>query len=138
MCAGGILDTFKATDCAELTEVWPRYSGCDDRYTGICERLQNTKTVRKICGYSEMKNFKRWNTDRDRLPAPTTGMVSIAEAIDRWGDVVDIAGYGPADEYVPGYYYTDESITATCHNYEAERILLNEWERDGLIRRIDQ
>lgn len=138
VCAGGILDLLAPTDCTNFVEVWPRYSGSDEEYDGVCARLMNPKNIKKICGYSIMNNFERWNVDRHRLPVPTTGMVSIAEALDRWGAPVDVAGYGPADKYVPGYYYPSSPVTATSHDYDAERILINEWEQDGLIRRIDQ
>lgn len=103
--------------------------------------MLNPKKITIFCGYSQTKNFTRWNVDRHKLPVPTTGIVAIAEALDRWGKVVDIAVYGSAELYRPGYYYEDEVIdcdAVSSHKYEAERLLLNEWAKDGLIRRVDQ
>ncbi len=99
------------------------------------------RRLRIICGYSQTKYFTRWNVDRHKLPVPATGIVAIAEALDRWSKVVDITVYRPAEVYRPGYYYEDKVIdcdAVSSHKYEAERLLLNEWAKDGLIRRVDQ
>lgn len=141
VCIGGaidILDESGPRDCSAYTEVWPRYSGDESLYEETCKRLQNVKNTQKICGHFILKNFDRYNTDRQRVECLTTGVVTIANAVDRWGPPVHVAGFGSADKFVSGYYYDKDQAFKKYHDYEAERLLLNEWEEGGYIRRIDQ
>ncbi|QDV53282.1 glycosyltransferase family 29 protein [Gimesia fumaroli] len=141
VCIQAVVDHFENAgprDCSSLVEVWPRHCGDDSLYATVCSHLQNAKTVFQIGGCRALEKFERFREDRRRTTCMTTGVHTIANAIDRWGGPIHIAGFGSAEKFVNGYYYDESRTFSSYHDYELERQMLNEWESDGYIKRIDQ
>ena len=128
------------TDCATLAEVWLRFNGQIDSYERVRKRLKNARRIERVRSWDAFEGFPQWTADRKRLTVPTTGILAIVKALDRWGPVVNIAGFGPRSETPAklAYYWGQVYCSAgSCHDYGAERLLINDWETARRIRRLD-
>lgn len=144
--------TFR-TDCSHLTELWLRYTGHDEPYEKALTLFQNWKHAETV-QTTQFPNCSWWmepgvtrpqqppEKDIMRIDMATTGLLAVLKALDKWGPPVNIAGFGPRHEVVPHHYEHDgyehppkEHVPVI--DFEAERLLLNEWEERGLVRRLD-
>lgn len=129
-------------DCRQMAEVWtmarPRYQADVDQ---LRNRLQHARTVLHIPHLSHrMYRFARWHEDVKRITVekyggairPTTGLIAIANALDRWGPPIDVAGFDPS-----GRYHWGKAGRFENHNLQAEAELIDDWQAAGLVRRLE-
>lgn len=107
-------------------------------FPGPQQDRQKGETHRLVEYYKQQPHLS--NTVLER---PSTGFMAIVMAIYRWGNV-SIAGFGKRESVRLGYYDKDLTLAAigarndtTAHDYEAERLLLNELEEKKLVERLD-
>jgi CMP-N-acetylneuraminic acid synthetase len=119
-------------DCSDLTEIWMR--GFGEYYEeGFKKWNPKVKTLLELApDLSILKPFE----DPEWIQAPSTGMLSIINAMNRWGVLIDIAGFGSSEETIFGHYTSKKF--SNCHDFARERLIINQWEKEGLVRRIDQ
>lgn len=146
----GQLDKLEATGMLPYRggiELWAVTSRGKDPATSptwgrLCTQIDPQRTVRigyGSLGQSVTDQLFKHRTARGSRVWPTTGLMAICEAIRRWPDaVVDVVGFwiGGQDN---GHYY-DPAInvitSAACHNYVAERALIDKWAGEGKVQRL--
>jgi hypothetical protein len=76
------------------------------------------------------------NLDRDRKVWPTTGLLAVRLARDMC-DTVSVFGFGLDDKGLYGQYYRPvrESPKVLPHDFHRESLILEQWEKEGLITR---
>lgn len=114
-------------DCSGFKEVWV----CPMNRPVPVETILNN--VKCFC-YLSKSLLASENIDF----LPTTGLVGIGFAIQRWKKRIDLVGFGRADRIETPHYEHNRNPSWTGHNLESERLLINKWVERGLVRRIDE
>jgi len=87
-----------------------------------------------------LHQFRAWHEgvmpDIFKVQWPTTGLSTIALAITAVG-YVDVIGFGLRDVFRAGYFWAPDLGVGAAHDYEVERVLINKWEQQGQLRRLD-
>jgi hypothetical protein len=77
---------------------------------------------------------------------PTTGILGLIIALehDARPRPIKLVGFGPRNEFCNGHYYVDawnrifeHKPVGGPHDFDAEREIINEWEKEGLVERCD-
>lgn len=132
--------------CRGITGLWGRHYGNRAEWEYCLSLLPGWKQAEKIGHRPTAFAVQRWKDDYerffghpdDRLKMPTTGLLAVVKAIEKWGVTINIAGFGHRHQTRHGHYYNPKYTPLNdVHDWDAERQLLNEWEEDGIIRRLD-
>lgn len=141
-CSPDVIQRFSdPRDCSDLRELWLMARKANHRIVDQARERFPAPRVETIWHLEHrFPRFIRWKRDVERIRVPrcgnavrpTTGLFAIAQALDRWGPPVHLAGFDPA-----ATYYWGGAVPARLHNLQAEAELIDDWQAAGLVRRLD-
>ncbi len=119
-------------DCSSFNEVWVRHSV--KHKDAVVQVLNDVKIYRWIkSGLSPVVGD--WTKT---LCKPTTGLVGIVYALSQYPLPLNIAGFGTSGFIDPSHYEPKRTPSWSSHDLDAERILINHWVKEGIVRRMEE
>lgn len=120
---------------------WASFPG--KKPVGKVRSARDAAAVEDTTAYRSQQPFPGSTDQHHRLHRPSTGLMAIVMAVYGY-QKVSIVGFGNRDKVRLGYYDRDMTGTQratrqakTAHNFEKERLIINAWEQQGLLTRID-
>lgn len=112
-------------DCSNLEEVWvSKYK--DVAVESVLINVKKYQLIDRTILKEEIKVI------------PTTGLLGICYAISKFSCPINIVGFGMNDKIEKSHYEKNRCPSWTGHDLDSERLILNKWENQGKIRRLDE
>lgn len=129
-------------DCSSLQEIWLRNTNTNKYKKLTLEKLTNVKVIKSLYIRKSIRLHPEWdsrinsNKVSNRV-APSTGILSIFHALNRWKDVLSLAGFGGCSEVLSSHYNRSFGSKWKFHNLHLEQEIINKLEDKGLVKRLD-